>query len=323
MLSGRKIRAAGFAPGGFFFAAVLLLAGCSHSLGQQMSQLRATDLPPSAEIQQTPFFPQERYQCGPAALATVLTNSGADADSEQLVPQVYLPAREGSLQAELLAATRRHDRLPYVINPVMIDLLREISDDRPVLVLQNLGLSWYPKWHYAVVVGYDLNSQRMVLRSGTMRRKTMPMSLFDHTWRRSNRWAMVVTNPTEVPITATEANFLMTILPFEQARKWSTANTAYRAAAKRWPESLGAAMGTGNTYYQMGKKADAEQAYRVALTIDSNHAPAHNNLAQVLLERHRLIEAQEHARQAVAIGGPLRESYQQTLNEIEQQLKRR
>ena len=25
-----------------------------------------------------------------------------------------------------------------------------------LLVLQNLGLSWLPRWHYAVVVGYDL-----------------------------------------------------------------------------------------------------------------------------------------------------------------------
>jgi tetratricopeptide (TPR) repeat protein len=313
--------AAGRIAGGFFFTALLLLAGCSHTVGQQLSQLRATDLAPTAEIRQTPFFPQERYQCGPAALATMLTSTGINTDAEQLVPQVYLPEREGSLQAELLAATRRQDRLPYVISPKMEDLLREISDGRPVLVLQNLGLSWHPKWHYAVVVGYDLESQRMVLRSGTTRRKTMSMSLFDHTWRRSNRWAMVVISPEDVPATATETSYLRTVLAFEQTRKWNVANTAYRAAASHWPGSLGAVMGVGNTYYQMGKKSDAEQAYRTALSIDSNHAPAHNNLAQVLLERHRLTEALVHARQAVAIGGPMQDSYKQTLDEIERKLK--
>jgi tetratricopeptide (TPR) repeat protein len=319
--AGSNTRAAGVSAGGLFIALALLLTACSHSPVLPSSALG--NLPPVVELRQTPFFPQERYQCGPAALATGLTHAGVDITAEQLVPEVYLPAREGSLQAELLAATRRHDRLPYVIRPNMEDLLGELADGNPVLVLQNLGLDWYPKWHYAVVVGYDLDAQQMVLRSGVTQRKTLSFSLFDRTWQRGNRWAMVITHPAKVPITATEAGYLKAVLPFEQTGKWKTANTAYQTAAKRWPQSLGAVMGTGNTFYRLGKTSDAEQAYRAALKLDIEHAPAHNNLAQVLLERRQLKEARAHARQAVAIGGPMSDAYQQTLNEIEQELGRR
>ena len=68
------------------------------------------------ELDDTPFHPQERYQCGPAALTTVLAQSGAGASLEAVVDKVYLPGRQGSLQAELLAATRTEGRLPYVID---------------------------------------------------------------------------------------------------------------------------------------------------------------------------------------------------------------
>ena len=48
-------------------------------LAPQTTQLRYT-LPPAlheyVELKQVPFFPQTEYQCGPAALATVLNASG-------------------------------------------------------------------------------------------------------------------------------------------------------------------------------------------------------------------------------------------------------
>ena len=46
-----------------------------------------SELPESSfiELDQTPFFPQEKYQCGPAALTTVLAMSGADVRLDEIV----------------------------------------------------------------------------------------------------------------------------------------------------------------------------------------------------------------------------------------------
>jgi hypothetical protein len=68
---------------------------------------------PARELATVPFFPQTIHQCGPAALATVLQWSGADATPESLAPQVYIPGRKGSLALELIAATRRAGRVPF------------------------------------------------------------------------------------------------------------------------------------------------------------------------------------------------------------------
>src|SRR3569623_3150374 len=69
-----------------------------------------------------------------------------------------------------LAQQRRYQRLPNVLEPELAALLREVGAGHPVQVLQNRGLSWAPRWHYAVVVGYDLARDEVVLRSGTERR---------------------------------------------------------------------------------------------------------------------------------------------------------
>ena len=95
------------------------------------------ELPESSfiELDQTPFYPQERYQCGPAALTTVLAMSGADVRLDDIVDKVYLPGREGSLQLELIAATRSSGRLPYVIDGTMAAIRKELWAGRPVLIL--------------------------------------------------------------------------------------------------------------------------------------------------------------------------------------------
>src|SRR5688572_29670880 len=112
-----------------------LLSGCA-------SQTRIEDQLPrrmvrQIELRETPFFPQKDYECGPAALATVLVASGVAVTAQELTPKVYLPERRGSLQVELIAAARGYDRLPYSMAPRFDLLLAEVAAGRPVLVLQN------------------------------------------------------------------------------------------------------------------------------------------------------------------------------------------
>jgi tetratricopeptide (TPR) repeat protein len=301
-----------------------LLAGCASAPQTQQLLQTATGLPSQHEITDTPFFPQQRYQCGPAALATALTYSGVDIDAAALVDEIYLPSRQGSLQIEILASSRRHARLPYRIAPQMSALLSEVAAGNPVLVLQNLGLSWTPQWHYAVAVGFDIAQQEIVLRSGTEARHRVNMNTFELTWARSQYWGIVVLPPDKLPATATADSYLRSVVNLEgtqQNDRWQLANQAYRTALTRWPGNLVAQMGLGNSAYQLADLNAAEQAFRHAIHDHPDAAAAHNNLAQVLLERGKLSEAEKQARHAVALGGPHLESYRATLADIQQAQK--
>lgn len=277
---------------------------------------------PRAELAATLFFAQERYQCGPAALAMALNAAGFDVQPDALVPQVYLPQREGSLQVEMLAAARRNGAFGVTIAPRMDALLAEVAAGNPVLVLQNLSLPIFPRWHYAVVIGYDLARGDIILRSGTTRRLVMPMSTFEHTWARSKYWGMVALAPGRLPVTTDEATVLDAMVAFEKSGKAGEVRKTYAAAAQRWPGNAALLIGLGNTAYQAGDRAAAADAFRRATERDPRNAAALNNLAVVLTELGRLAEARKAAEQAIALDGPWREQAQATLATIELAEKR-
>ena len=140
---------------GVFLIGTLLAACASPPQTRQLLATSPTELPATANLATTPFFPQQRYQCGPAALATVLAAHGHAVTPEQLVDAVYVPALQGSLPEEITASARRYGMLAYPLQASLSDLLREIAHGNPVLVFQNRGIGWFSKWHFAVAIGYD------------------------------------------------------------------------------------------------------------------------------------------------------------------------
>ncbi|MFQ5895575.1 MAG: PA2778 family cysteine peptidase [Nitrospinota bacterium] len=293
------------------------VAGCATLQTGRLTRERFRALPSKAVLLQVPFHPQEAYFCGPAALAMALNWSGDPVNPSDLIPQVFTPGRKGTLQSEIINAGRRHGRLVYPVSGFE-NLLKEVAAGHPVIVLQNLGLSWYPQWHYAVVVGYDLTGHQIVLHSGLEARKVIPLRLFERTWARSNYWSVAVLPPHELPASALEKPFLEAAAGLERARQWEAAARAYEAALQRWPKSYGALMGLGNSRYALGDLSGAERAFRAATKAHPTAAAAFNNLAHVLAERGHRREALKLARQAVALGGPLKRMFLKTLKQIQE-----
>lgn len=286
-------------------AASAALAGAS-GCATQTAALRAggpADLPRRVELAHTPFFPQDaRYLCGPESLAAVLQVAGASVTPPDLVPQVYVPGRQGSLQAEMLAAARRHGAVAYVLPSRLEALLREVAAGTPAVILQNLALPWAPTWHYAVVVGYDLDAAVIWLRSGPVHRQEMPLRTFEHTWARADHWAFVALAPGRLPATVTEAEAVRALVAFERVAPPAQAVRAYEAAAARWPDVLALQMGWGNTLYAAGRKAEAADRFEAAAR-RHRHAAAWINLGTVALELGQRARAETAAREAVALGG--------------------
>ena len=276
-------------------------------------------VPTAIELDDTPFFPQQEYQCGPAALATVLVDSGVTVHPDELTPKVYLPERHGSLQPELLAASREHGRIPYVIPPEFPALLAEVSRGRPVLVLQNLGMQLVPAWHYAVVVGFSRERGEMILRSGTDERRVTRAGVFANTWRRGGNWGVVALEPGELPATDDSAGYLRAVAAAEAVGRGDLSEPSYAAAVERWPDSSLAWLGLGNSAHARGDSATAEHLYRRALQVEPENAAALNNLASAIAELGRCGEARELLHTAMALPdlhAPARELLAQSQAEI-------
>jgi hypothetical protein len=293
---------------------ILALAGCASAPVQRVSG--AAGLPERAELQTVPFYPQEDYQCGPAALAMVLSANGKPVDPAVLKPQVYLPDRHGSLQIEMLASARRNGFVALELRPELAGVFAEIASGHPVIVLQNLAFDWYPLWHYAVAVGYDLEAQHITLRSGRDRRVELPLDVFDKSWRGGGRWAMLALPPDVLPASVAEAEYAKAVAKLERTGQTVAAAEAYRSALNRWPDNLVALIGLGNIRYAAGDLGGAERSFRRAAKTHPTSTAAHNNLAQTLADMGRYDEALAEARSAVDLGGPLHDVSVRTLAAI-------
>lgn len=297
------------------FLAGAVLSGCAVFYAPAMLQ-KAGDIPSRLELETVPFFPQKAYQCGPAALATALNWSGLAVFPENLTDEVFTPEQKGSLQTALIGAARRHGRIAYVLSGPD-DLFLEVAAGNPVIVLQNLGLSWVPVWHYAVVVGYDLGERAVVLRSGKIARKVLSFRVFEKTWARSNHWGLLILRPDQFPVAVKEDRFTEAVLGLEKARRFRDAIDGYQAVLTRWPQNLPALIGIGNCHYALGELENAETAFRKTAGLHPESGTVFNNLAQILFEQGRKQEALEAARKAVSLGGPFSSVFLKTLKEIQ------
>jgi len=278
---------------GFFYCLLFaLFAGCAQLVPQTI-ELRTgwpEGVPLTVEWPDVPFFPDETYNCGPATLATVLNYTGANTSIQPLISQVFLPSRQGSLQVEMLAAPRHYGRVSYQLQPKYPDLLREVAAGNPVIVLQDVGVM-FTQWHYAVVNGFDYPSGTLFMRSGTNPREKIPFSYFERTWIKGGYWAMVVTPPDRIPVTATEDGWMAAVLAMTRTGGAEAATKAYAAALKRWPDNLPAAIGLANEYHSRGDFAGAVNVLRTAQQRHPKSVIVINNLAQALSDQGRNAEA--------------------------------
>jgi hypothetical protein len=277
------------------------LGGCASWVATQANVLRRAPpagLPMQAELTAVPFFPQTRWHCGPAALATVLGHAGLPQSPDALARDVFLPAREGTLQIEMLAGARRHGAFAVELPGRVEALLQELAAGHPVVVLQNLGLTIAPLWHYAVLVGYDLARSEVILRSGEVEREVLGLSTFELTWARSGYWALVALPPGTLPITADEAAVLSAAIAFERLAPPALAARVYASVLQRWPDNLNAAVGLGNSRYAAGDLHGAAQAFEAA-ALRHGSAAAWINLAQTRLALGDQAAARQAAQRAV------------------------
>ncbi len=295
-------------------ALLLAQAGCSTQLLRDAGAMQ-----PDVAIAHIAYFPQREHQCGPAALATLLTATGEAVSPDALTREVYIPGRSGSVQAEMLAATRRHARIALELEPELRALLQELEQGRAVLVLQNFGLPSLPLWHYAVVVGYDRGRDALLLSGANGRPQRLAARRFMGTWRRAGKWAFMALRPGELPVAASAVHYLDAVAALETLGQREDAFTSYQAAVGRWPAEPLAWFALANNRLAAGRNAEAEAAYREVLRVQPNHLPARNNLALLLAHRGCIAEANAvlAPARAAAENGPFATQFADSWREIQ------
>lgn len=258
------------------------LAGCASSTVQTDALFGSSVSLKSSLNNITPYIEQDTGYCGPATLAMAIAATGNPYNVDEITSQVYSPNAKGSLQESMISAARRQG---YLAIPIagFTSLLKELEAGNVVIIFENLGISWIPQWHYALVTGYDLQNKSLVMHSGPRANQFMDMAEFELSWKLTNYWALVVLPPGEVSASADEITQIRAAAALEKMENLEAAKRAYLGILGNWPNSLIARIGLGNIYYNLGDYSSAVHYLQTANKLYPDSIEARTNL-QIALE---------------------------------------
>jgi ABC-type bacteriocin/lantibiotic exporter with double-glycine peptidase domain len=143
-------------------------------------------------ISDVPFFPQSKYQCGPAALASVLNYYGCRVSQGTIVEAIYKKRLKGTLSIDMTLFARRMGFNARAYRGSLTDLKGHILKDRPLIVFQDLGFPLLPIRHFSVVIGYDDAEGILVLHSGKRINKVISYERFLRSWAEMDYWTLLI-----------------------------------------------------------------------------------------------------------------------------------
>ena len=170
--------------------AVSLLALCA-------SCATAGKMPPDAVIiRNVPFFSQEAYRCGPAALAMAMdywyrkTGRSDWTTPERIAADMYSPSARGVLGIDLETFARTHgfEALQYAGS--MADLMEKVDKGVPLIILVDYGFSVYEANHFMVVTGYTKSG--VLVDSGRKENQEISERELAKIWKKTDYWTLVV-----------------------------------------------------------------------------------------------------------------------------------
>jgi tetratricopeptide (TPR) repeat protein len=175
-----------------------------------------------------------------------------------------------------------------------------LAENIPVIVLQNNAIALFPQWHYAVVIGYDLDSAELILHTGVTEAHRLIFSTFERTWQRAQYWmlAMLPSDKTSKHLDPfIYAKACQDLISTQQS---SAGVAALKTATQQWPDYWLPYFLLGNYYFSTQPLAAANW-FAKGLPFAQQEVSYLNNYAMLLSELGCDIKAKELIAQALNI----------------------
>lgn len=186
------------APGLFFLRVMGLFknvlfaafAACLLGCAGQVDTLKPASS--GLYIEGVPFFPQDEYMCGPAALASVVGYYGSEAGMEAVAKEVYSEKLKGTLPMDLLLYAKSKGFEAKYYKGSMDGLKVSLTRREPLILFLNLGYGFFPVGHYIVAVGMDEGAGVVFAHSGTEKEQAFTINELEKSWSKTGYSTLLV-----------------------------------------------------------------------------------------------------------------------------------
>lgn len=169
---------------------VLVLVGCSPL----QPQLRGE---PVHVIRDVPFYPENRYWCGPASLAGVMNYWREAPKPDAVAEKTYSPSAGGTLMADLAWYAREQGFEARVRSGTLEDLERLVRRGTPPIVFVRRRGILGEYNHFMVLVGYT--TRGYIVNSSLSEHQYIDRATFRSLWEGNDRYYVRITDPGAEP----------------------------------------------------------------------------------------------------------------------------
>lgn len=148
-------------------------------------------------IENVPFYPQKEFQCGPAALASVLNFWGLSITPDEIAKEIFSKSARGTLTIDMLLYANKKGLFSAQYKGGWEDLKEKINRGYPLIVLVDYGIKpFFQANHFMVIIGY--NEKGVIANSEKKENLFIEKEEFLELWEKTDYWTLLIKG-SEIP----------------------------------------------------------------------------------------------------------------------------
>ncbi len=271
------------APGLYIYL-IFFLSGCASLPAYRVGPPEFPNDQQVHFIQKAPPVGQRAYQCGPAALESVMRRWGYEVDAEEIGRDLGSQGARGVLNFTLAQVARDRGFWTEMHESNLEELKGWIRNDIPPLVALQVGPFWSFTYHFVVLTGFNDREGILYANIGYPETRAIRVPHFLKSWQRAGNWTLIVCPLERVDwqLSADQAGDLGFLL--EKSAQLPLAEKWYRAALAKEPDNRPVRFNLANILFKTGQFQKAKLMYQQLIKENPAEIAPINNLASVFLE---------------------------------------
>jgi tetratricopeptide (TPR) repeat protein len=289
----------------FLSSCSFFLAGCATSFTHRVSPPPAFETHESLYLEKVPPIAQKAYQCGPAALESVIRYWGGSADADSIGKAIYGPRTRGVFNFSLAQYAKTLGFWTEIHEEWGAEDLRQwLRKGVPPIVMLDTGTLWVRTYHFVVLKGFDDRMKIFYANTGVLETQAIDYGEFERRWKKASHWSLIVSPPEKVDWELDEAKSIELALIFEKNGNLNQAKQWLESALIKNPESLAGKFNLANIYSRSNRPEQAKILYQELLNKNPDRPEISNNLAWIYYEEGRYEDALKIVETAFKNGAP-------------------